>query len=76
MTLGDVAVDLTQEEWGLVGPAPKTLYQDVMLETFGHLDIDLGDPARHHCPAGTGSRTTNDGQRTLPRFLPRMKEQT
>lgn len=39
MTLGDVAVDLTQEEWGLVGPAPKTLYQDVMLETFGHLDI-------------------------------------
>lgn len=51
MTLGDVAVDLTQEEWGLVGPAPRTLYQDVMLETFGHLITGLGDPSQTSLPS-------------------------
>ena len=37
ITLDDVVVDFTQEEWGLLGPALRTLSHSVMLGTLRHL---------------------------------------
>lgn len=37
VTLQDVAVGFTQEEWKLLSPAERTLHTEVMLETYSHL---------------------------------------
>ena len=37
LTFKDIAVDLSQEEWGQLAPAYQDLYREVMLENYRNL---------------------------------------
>ncbi|XP_031236157.1 zinc finger protein 431-like [Mastomys coucha] len=39
LTYDDMHVNFTQEEWALLNPSQKSLYKDVMLETYRNLNV-------------------------------------
>ncbi|XP_031819923.1 zinc finger protein 69 homolog B-like isoform X3 [Sarcophilus harrisii] len=59
MTIKDIMVNFTEEEWGLLDPSQKELYKEVMLENVQNL-LSLGQHPAPERKAQTPSSISED----------------
>lgn len=58
VSLEDVCLHFTEEEWGLLNASQKLLYQTVMLENFWRV-LSLGLPLSEFLPGAPGTDATS-----------------
>nr|BAB28845.1 unnamed protein product [Mus musculus] len=60
VTYDDVHVNFTREEWNLLHPSQKSLYKDVMLETYWNLTVIGYTWENHHIERHCQSSRRNE----------------
>ncbi|NP_001369768.1 uncharacterized protein LOC668525 isoform 2 [Mus musculus] len=62
VTYDDVHVNFTGEEWNLLDPSQKSLYKDVMLETYWNLTVIGYTWKNHHIEGRCHSSRRNESR--------------
>ncbi|XP_016832144.1 zinc finger protein 431 [Cricetulus griseus] len=72
VTCNDVLTNFPQEEWALLYPSEKSLYKDVMLDTYGNLNV-IGCSWEGH-NIEENCQTSRSHRREMPHLYPLEEE--